>query len=258
MYPVLFSTPWFNVYSYGLMIAVGYSLATAWILYLAHHEDLPVETVFDLQLFQLVVGVLGSRYLYLLEYRPLISGDAAFFDFERGGLTFYGAVLSSVIFDLLYLTWKRLPFWKVMDCVGNGLLLGIAISRLGCFLNGCCFGHHTALPWGVVFAKVGPAAVHPTQVYESLGALVLFFIAQWVWRKRSNYGQATIFGVTSYAVLRFFIEFFRADNPTHSFGLTLAQWISIAIVTFGIVAWKLLASQPHLRIFPKSEPLRQG
>ena len=101
MHPILLSTPWFNVYSYGLLLAIGYTAGTIWIVHEASRDRLPTESVFDMLLFQLVVGVFGSRVLYILEYAPQLFTPTGIIAVESGGLTYYGAVISSLVFDWL-------------------------------------------------------------------------------------------------------------------------------------------------------------
>jgi len=250
MVPILYSTPWFNVYSYGLMVALGYSAATAWIVWLASKEGLPGETIFDMLLIQLVVGIIGSRFFYVLEMGNLLGDQFSFWKFEQGGLTFYGCVVTSLIFDFLFLKFYRLPYWHVMDCVGNGLPLGIAIARVGCFLNGCCHGVPCQWPWGVVFPRVASIPLHPTQLYESIGALVIFFLLQKIWKWRRNYGQGLIASLVFYAVFRFFVEFWRGDNSEYFLGMTFSQIVSLSLIVGGYIAWKAIERVPALRILP--------
>lgn len=250
MYPILFSTPWFNVYSYGLLIALGYTLGTILILREARREGLNTEAIFDMLLLQLVVGICGSRLLFVLEYTPGKLNFKDFFAFEQGGLTFYGAVISSLIFDLLYLKFRKLPFWKVMDCIGFGLPAGIALARLGCLLNGCCYGTSCDYPWAMTFPETGPGAHHPTQLYESLGALFIFFLLGQLRAYRRNYGEIFLTGMASYSVIRFFIEFVRAENPAVLAGLTMAQLIGILALAASIVAWKKISASKAMRVMP--------
>jgi phosphatidylglycerol:prolipoprotein diacylglycerol transferase len=250
MFPILFSTPWFNVYSYGLLIALGYSLGTFWILKEAQKDGLPSETVFDMLILQLIVGISGSRILFLAEYSPENLSLSGFLKFEQGGLTFYGAVLSSIIFDLLFLKFHRLSFWRVMDCVGFGLPLGIMLARIGCFLNGCCYGTQCSWPWGVTFPVVSTQKLHPTQLYESFSGLLIFLILQKFKPFRKNYGEAFVGCMGLYGFFRFFIEFWRADNPKVIFGLQLSQIIGLLMVAGSIVAWKLINKYGKLRIIP--------
>ena len=97
------------------------------------------------------------------------------FAFWQGGLTIHGAVIGSILVGIWYSHWKKVSFWKLADTIAPSLALGQFIGRLGCFLNGCCYGVSTELPWGVKFnspSSLIPYAmlgkkVHPTQLYES-------------------------------------------------------------------------------------------
>lgn len=250
MYPILLSTPWFNIYTYGLLIAAGYTLGTIWILHEAKKDALNTEAIFDMLIIQLIVGICGSRLLFLVEYTPDKLTFSDFFAFEQGGLTFYGAVISSFIFDLLYLKVRKLPFWRVMDCIGFGLPLGIMLARLGCFFNGCCYGTACNYPWGVEFANAGPGLHHPTQLYESASGLLIFIAMQWFKPLRRNYGEAFLASMSLYGLFRFFIEFFRAENPQVFMGLKLSQLIAIGAIFFSGIAWRLIIKQHKHRIMP--------
>ena len=259
MYPIVLSTPWFNVYSYGLFIAIGYTVGTIWILHEAKRSKVPPEPVFDMLLLQLVVGITGSRILYLLEYstEPLTFNRIV--SVEQGGLTFYGAVISSFVFDFLFLKFKRLPFWQVMDCVGMGLPLGILFARIGCLLNGCCYGTPTETPFGMVFSVLKDNTQrHPTQIYESLAGLLIFVVLQVYHPKRKNYGEAFFASMGLYGFLRFLIEFFRADNPVVILGLTMSQLIGLSAVVLSVAAWKIIGRTPGLRIPCNLEPQAGG
>jgi len=250
MKPILLVTPWFNVYSYGLFLAIGYTIATFWIIREAVRNGMPGETIFDMLLLQLVVGVFGARLLYVSEYGVGTGPGAGFFAFERGGLTFYGAVISSFTFDILYLKWLRLPFWRVMDAVGFGLPLGISIARLGCFFNGCCHGIETNQSWGVVFPRVGYTPVHPTQIYESIACLGLFVTLQLLRRRRRAYGEVILAALGGYGILRFFIEFWRGDNPIFAFHMTLSQVLGIVIALLAAAGIALLRRRTDMLIIP--------
>jgi len=253
MYPVILSTPWFNIYSYGVLIALGYTLGTVWILHEAKKQQLPVTAVFDMLLFQLIIGICGSRLLYIIEYSPDKLNFKDFFSFEQGGLTFYGSVISSFIFDLFYLKIRRIPFWQVMDCIGFGMPLGIAIARVGCFLNGCCYGTECDLPWALSFPATNGQYVHPTQLYESLSALLIFFLLQKYRKLQRNHGEVFLASVALYSICRFFIEFLRAENPVVFWGMHLSHFIGIGILAAAFITWKFIDSSKKLRILPTNE-----
>lgn len=253
MYPIFWATPWFNIYSYGLLIALGYSLGTYIIIREARKEALPAEAIFDMLLLQLIVGICGSRLLFLLEYAPEKLNFKDFFAFEQGGLTFYGSLISSFIFDLLYLKFRRIPFWKVMDCIGFGMPAGIAVARLGCFLNGCCYGTECSMPWGVTFPLVGPAPLHPTQLYESGAAFLTFAILMSLRKFRRNYGEVFLLSTALYSFFRFFIEFFRAENPVVFMGMKLSQIIALALIFCCFLIRQKIEQSKKLRILPDTE-----
>ena len=256
MHPILWSTPWFNVYSYGLMMAVGYAIGTWIILREVERDGLPAEPVFDMLLLQMVVGIIGARLLYLLEYSSQLPTVPAFFDFEKGGLTFYGAVISSFVFDLVFLKIKGLPFWRVMDCVGIGLAVGMIFARTGCFLNGCCYGLPCAYPWGFVFPKVSATALHPTQLYEALGGFLLFLLLKTAQPRRRSYGHLFLGFIAGYAVFRFSLEFWRADNPVFLLGMSLSQVLGLAILPGVALVWWRIEQTPELRVFPETRIAR--
>ncbi len=203
-------------------------------------------------IIQLIVGILGSRLLFVLEYTPEKLTFSDFFTFEQGGLTFYGSVISSFIFDLLYLKYKQIPFWRAMDTLGFGIPLGIAVARLGCLLNGCCYGTQCSLPWGISFPAAGGGYQHPTQVYESICALLIFVILQIFRDKRRNYGEAFLSSMALYSFFRFFIEFFRAENPIVTAGLTLAQIIGVITIIACVITWFFIQRSRKFRIIPDS------
>ena len=250
MYPILLTTPWFNVYSYGLMMAVGYAIGTWVILREVDRDGLPSEPVFDMLLLQMVVGVLGARLLYLLEYSSQLATVPSFFDFEKGGLTFYGAVISSFVFDLLFLKFKGLPFWRVMDSVGIGLAVGMIFARTGCFLNGCCFGVACGYPWGVVFSKVSPTPVHPTQLYEAFGGFLLFVLMKSLQHRRRSYGHLFLGFIAGYAIFRFLLEFWRGDNPVFLLGMSLSQVLGLVLLQGVALVWTQISRSPELRVLP--------
>lgn len=158
------------------------------------------------------------------------------------GGSFLGTYLGAALSAFAYCRARRLPFAPAGDALGGAAPLGLSVMRVGCLLNGCCFGKPTSLPWGIVYH--GPSGVpgsmreiplHPTQVYESLGALLIFLLVDRVARPRIEAGRmrpgdGLAVSVGLYAVLRFFVDFLRAGDPgvLAPLGFSLAQWIATA------------------------------
>jgi phosphatidylglycerol:prolipoprotein diacylglycerol transferase len=252
MHPILLTTKWFNVYSYGFLLALGYSVFIALTLYKAKKFNLDTGSIFDLMLIQLIIGICGSRLFFILEYAPNKLNILDFLNVEQGGLTFYGSVICGLIVDLLYLKIKKIPFWKAMDCMGFGFGPGIAVARVGCFLNGCCYGTPCSSLIGFQSRLAGPGYYHATQLYESISCLVAFYIVLNFSKKRhTHYGQLCLSFLSLYAFFRFFIEFIRAENPVFLFGMTLSQNISIGIIVVSIIIWKIITKNNDLKIMPE-------
>ncbi len=164
--------------------------------------------------------------------------------FSIAGGTFLGALPGAVVAAALYCRVRKLPPMPAADVLAGAAPLGLVVMRVGCLLNGCCHGLPTGGSWGVVFT--GPCAVppslraiplHPTQLYESVGALAIFLVIELFARPRVRAGSlrpgdGLWISVLLYAGLRFFVEFLRAPNPSvfATPGLSLVQWACAAAV----------------------------
>ncbi len=154
--------------------------------------------------------------------------------FWHGGLAYYGGFILAVPVGLLYARWKKLGVMRIADLTSPMIALGLCFGRLGCFFNGCCYGRPSHLPWAMTFpGHSGP--VHPTQLYESLGALSIFAILYFVWRPRKRaHGEVFAGLLILYGILRFMLEFLRDDDRGAAFGLSTSQLIGIPLVAFGV------------------------
>src|SRR5436305_2211216 len=256
MYPELFRIGNFPINTYGLLLALAFLLALLIAARLAARDGLPRERVYDLGLWMLLAAIVVSKILMLFtepEYRenPLRLFSL---DFLRSGGVFYGGLIAAIIAGYFLIRRYKLPWWKTADAFAPGIALGNAIGRQGCFAAGCCWGKPTTLPWGVHFTEAGhavtgvpivdvsgaPLHLHPTQLYESFGALLIFFFLLWLHRRKRFSGQVILFYAVLYSVMRFTIEIFR-DDPrgdilglTTLTGLSTSQMLSIIIGIWGL------------------------
>jgi phosphatidylglycerol:prolipoprotein diacylglycerol transferase len=156
------------------------------------------------------------------------------FKFWHGGLAYYGGFLLAAPVGLWYARKKDLGVWRIADLTAPLIMFGLFFGRMGCFYNGCCYGRPSDLPWAMRFP--GHAArVHPTQLYEAIGALAIYALLQFVIKPRKRaHGQ--VFGamLVLYAVLRFVLEFFRDDERGAAAGLSTSQWIGIPLLLLGV------------------------
>ena len=125
--------------------------------------------------------------------------------------------------------WKKVKFWSIMDLTGLCVPLALAFGRVGCFLNGCCYGKPTTMPWGVTFPTAAPlVARHPTQLYELILDLALFGFLWWKKDDFARDGTAFWLFALGYGVIRFSMEFLR-DHTTANAGFAF-QMMSLALV----------------------------
>jgi phosphatidylglycerol:prolipoprotein diacylglycerol transferase len=247
MFPELFRIGNFPVNSYGVLLAVGMLLALFVASRLAGRDGLPRERIYDLGLWTLIGGLVGSKILMIFT-----EDNVQIFslDFLRSGGVYYGGFLGGFFALFLLIRWYKLPFWKVADAFAPGLALGQAIGRQGCFAAGCCWGKPTDSAVGVHFTEhaheftgvpiYGPDGadlyLHPTQLYESIAMLVVFGILVLIHRKKRFDGQVLIAYGIIYSIVRFIIEFVRDDPRGDLFGLTTATGLSTSQIISLIVA----------------------
>ena len=146
--PVLHVTIW----GFGLMMALGFLSALWLVRRLSRRGGLDPETMSNVALYALLVGVVGARTFFVLHHLEQFRGGwLGVFAIWRGGLEFLGGVVPAVGFLLVYLHVRKLPVRRYLDVLAVGLMMGLAFGRIGCFLNGCCYGRPTDLPWGLRF-----------------------------------------------------------------------------------------------------------
>ncbi|MGQ0542654.1 MAG: prolipoprotein diacylglyceryl transferase [Blastocatellia bacterium] len=247
MYPELFRIGDFPVTSYGIWLAVGMLLALFAASRLAARDGLPRERIYDLGLWTLLGGLLGSKILMFF-----VDENVEIFtlDFLRSGGIYYGGLIGGFLTVVLLIRFYKLPFWKVADALAAALALGQAFGRQGCFAAGCCWGKQTHLPWGVHFTDLGheytgvpvygpdhtDLFLHPTQLIESFTMLAVFGLLVWLHRHKKFDGQVLIAYGIIYSIFRFCIEFIRDDPRGDLFGITSATGLSTSQLVSLVVA----------------------
>jgi phosphatidylglycerol---prolipoprotein diacylglyceryl transferase len=250
VHPIAFHLGALTVHWYGVMVALGF-LAGLWTAgRRAMHVGMAAEKIIDLGPWLIVGAILGARTLYVISYwhesfegRPIEE----VFMVWKGGLVYYGGLVGSSLACIIYCRSKKLPLWRVADIMAPSIALGYVFGRIGCLLNGCCYGRACSLPWAIRFPEGNPLnsptyPVHPTEVYESLLNLGLYVALAWMFRRKKFDGQVFAVYLVCYALLRSFVEMFRGDYPQHYLGgwATPAHLVSIAILVAGLVLLRLL------------------
>jgi phosphatidylglycerol:prolipoprotein diacylglycerol transferase len=249
MLPTIFKIGPFTLHSYGLMLALAFLSAILLLEARAKRSGLSKDAIMDFGLVVMVASVVGSRAFYVLshwaEYAPRPLTALAVWE---GGLTFYGGVLLAVPAGIIYLKKKGIAFWPLADMAAPAFALGLGIGRLGCFLNGCCFGNPSSLPWAIRFpadTAAGAAftcALHPTQLYESIFGFIAMALLLWLGKRKYFPGAMFCLFLGMYGVWRFGLDHFRYYEASQLWLLGLAnnQWISLGLIVFAIVSSLIL------------------
>lgn len=250
MKPILFTIGSYSFHSWSLM----FFLAAAVVIFLAIKE-IPwheVEERFLDKIYQyaweaftlgLALAIIGSRLMFVLTHQELFQGGPWWkvIAFWEGGMVYYGGFYAVIAGSALYCYYREIPFWETLDYLIPYIALGYAIARVGCFLNGCCYGQVTGAPWGMIFPTVDNLPRHPTQLYSSFSSLLIFFFLRNLRKQRLYDGHVFTWFIILYGIYRFTVEFFRVNKPFLSF-MTLSQLTALVFIVAGILAliWQKL------------------
>ena len=189
MHPIAFNLGPLAVHWYGILLAIGF-LAGLWSAgRRAPLTGIAPEKISDAGLWLIVGAILGARMLFVVTYwRENFAGQplTEIFMIQRGGLVYYGGLIGAVLAGIIFCRRQKLALWKVGDVFAPSIALGYVFGRLGCLMNGCCFGHECSLPWAIHFPAdhaTGGAPVHPTQLYDSLLNLGLYLALAGLYRR---------------------------------------------------------------------------
>lgn len=237
MHPILAKIGPLYVYSYGLMVAAGFATATFLVYRHAAEFGLNKDKIIDFGIAILIGGIAGARILYILLNMKYYAGHPfEIINLTKGGLIWYGAFIAGVIISFWFAKKNNMYFWNVGDLFAPYIALAQAFGRVGCLLNGCCYGN--IAPSGYMLGIVFPGESlprYPAQVFSAI-ALLLIFIALRVWqRKRHFTGEIFLGYILLYSINRFGMEFLRGDNPRMLYGLTLSQLISAVIFVLSLI-----------------------
>ncbi len=232
--PVAFVVLGRPIYWYGILVALGFMAALMHWNALARRLGLPVGIGSDLAFLVMIGGILGARAMYVAANWGYFSAHPAeIIRIDQGGLIFYGGFLAAAAGVIVMARVRKIPVWTLGDFTVSALPLGHALGRIGCLLNGCCYGAPCDLPWAV---RTAGEWRHPVQGYEALFNLVLYFLLRFMLLNRVRPGLTVATYLIGYGLWRFAIEFLRGDARMEGWaGLNAAQTLSLALVAVGFV-----------------------
>jgi phosphatidylglycerol---prolipoprotein diacylglyceryl transferase len=272
MRQVLFTIPVFGglkVFGYGTMLVLAF-LGSTWLAaWRARRERLNPEVILDMAFWIFFIGLVGARLFYCIQY----WGDQVktvwdVLQYWKGGIVYYGGILGASVAFVVYRHFRPFPLRPYLDALAPAIMVGTLFGRLGCFLNGCCYGDQCNLPWAVSFPRFSPPwdaqynhgngvipfeaayalPVHPTQLYSSLDALIILILLTAFYPLRRRDGEVMGLLMVTYPITRFLIEYLRNDEGVFFAGFTISQTISIALFLGGLAYWVWLFRQPRTRI----------
>lgn len=242
------------------MAGIGF-LAAVWVAQRKReYAQLNEEQITNIFVFTMIFAILGARVYYIIE-NPAVFQGADFMKYIaiwEGGLVYFGGFIMASAFMILYAWIRKVNILKIMDIFAVSLPLGHAFGRIGCFFQGCCYGHQTDLPWGIcypttmenhqyiyrdIMVNFKNIPIHPVQIYESLAILCVFFIGLKFFGKLKPGRSASLYFII-YGIFRFFVEGFRGEYAPEQmkhigpFELMPGQYDSLVVVIpLGILIW---------------------
>jgi len=246
--PILIEYGPVRVSWYGLMYVFGFLISYFLVLYQIKRKDFglskgEIENLY----FYLIIGLaVGARLGYVLFYnfKMYLQEPLEIFAIWHGGMSFHGGLIGVTIVGILFSLKNKKSFWKLADLLTVTAPVGLALGRIGNFINGELYGRGTQAPWGMVFPLGGPLPRHPSQLYESaLEGFILFAI---LWRlkdKKIPEGGILALFLLFYGIFRFFIEFFREPDSQLGFILgpfSMGQVLCFLMILGGIALYAFL------------------
>lgn len=256
MLPVLFKFGTISVYAWGFTLSLAILIGTVLAVKFSKRIEIESDTILDLAIVLVVGGIIGARLFYVIFYEPAryLKNPLQIFALWNGGLVYYGALIGGFIAGVVFVVKKQLPFWKLSDVVAPSLALGYGIVRIGCFMNGCCYGKPTTSVFGVIFPfiegtpSLDQVARYPTQLFSSAFGFILFGILVYLLKRKKFDGQVFLSFLILYAVERFIIEMFR-ENLIVFANITISQLISILIIIPAVIFyWRRIQSRKNENI----------
>ena len=257
MFPVLFRWGDAALFTYPVIFSLAFFVGLFVWIRETRPLGIPAEKIVNLSLGVFFSGLLGARLLFLLtQWESFLDGSRSWIALWEGGLVFLGGFIAAVGFLYWALPRARIPRRVAFETLTPAVAWAHAVGRWACFANGCCHGSVCPFPWAVTYTNPLSAArplgtpLHPSQLYESAGLIVLGWLTHANNQKNPTerrFSSVSIY-LAGYGILRFFVEFSRGDSLRGSWmNLSTSQWISLALI-FAAVLLDSSGRRDHNRL----------
>jgi phosphatidylglycerol:prolipoprotein diacylglycerol transferase len=256
---------------YGIFFALGFLAGYQVLQWRAKKSRIGTEEAANLTFIGIIAGVLGARLFYVVTNwsAPLNAAGDTFrsnwleiIRIDHGGLVFYGGFIVASLALLAWCRWKKLPLGETADLFAPALPLAHAFGRIGCLLNGCCYGRVTESPvgWHYPHGTIpGDAGVIPTQLFEAVANLGIMAFLLLMEKRLPRRGQLMALYVMLYAAVRFGMEFLRGDYPANQYiwgVFTPAQGVCFLLLPLGAALWIFCSRRGDLKSRPAQKPAK--
>lgn len=259
MYPILFKIGGFELHTYGVFLASAFAVGFIFAVRRGKAYGYTFDEIYNTTVVIIISSIIGARFAYVIfhldefqgRWLDIINPVQSTGQIGIAGMVVLGGVIGAISAGYWYLRYKKVSFGKMADTMAPSLALGLAVGRIGCFFNGCCFGKECHLPWGITFPEgsmphyiYGDIPIHPTQIYAIISNLLVFFILLRSDRIKKFDGFTFALFTALYGFFRFIIESLRYYDGYESgmiiidlpgFEITFSQTVSIFMVAAGII-----------------------
>jgi phosphatidylglycerol:prolipoprotein diacylglycerol transferase len=251
MYPELFRYGNLVISSYGVLLVAAFWSGLYVFLKMGHSRRIDTSHLFNLSLYVMIAAIAGARLFYVIMHWDEFADNwlGAVIPIQKdgtfglGGLIFLGGLIAAVLIGIWYVRRYRLPLWKTADSAAPAVAVGIIFGRIGCFLNGCCFGKVCNQPWGIYYpddsyanAIIGAQPLHPTQLYDAALAAINLTVLLLLNRKNLPDGMLAAIFLMIYGISRITVDVFRYyESAMMVGGWTVNQWISFVLFVCGAI-----------------------
>ncbi len=259
--PILFYIGSLSIRWYGIFVVLAVLVIILWVRRAGSRAGLTWGFILTGALWALPFGIVVSRLLHVLDNLGYYtSNPGQIIGLE--GMTIFGAILGGVLGLWIYTRLHRVPFSPLADLIAPGIILAQAVGRIGCIINGCCYGKPTSLPWGFIYTSPNSLApknipIHPTQAYELLWDLAVFAILFLVFRGHLRpKGSLFALYLALYSIGTFGVRFLRGDTVPVFDGIMEGQLIALMVLAITIPFLVFKTRWVSARIEPDVDLLR--